>query len=220
MPRKNAGIERLWTQRFLAFSYGNRELRRLRTMPCSTEAIEFLGILCCGPAFCSSRYICLRGIAGGVGADPPRALNRPGRHVRSHCAASAGSLTARKGSSVGPPPLYPQICVERTGWQSRVIELLHATRPLRPLNGRGSARLHANRLHPRNRSCPGVAPRIPKCRQPRKRIAAINPVMHEKPLDKRAHSHTCRFFPSAMLLGEISSAGHHTLAAKYERIFV
>jgi hypothetical protein len=37
--------------------------------------------------------------------------------------------------------------------------------------------------------------------------------MHEEPLDKRAHSRTCHFFPSAMLLGEISSARHRSLRA-------
>jgi hypothetical protein len=43
--------------------------------------------------------------------------------------------------------------------------------------------------------------------------------MHDEPLDKRAHSHTCRFFPSAMLLGEISSAGHRTLVVDSMREF-
>jgi hypothetical protein len=43
--------------------------------------------------------------------------------------------------------------------------------------------------------------------------------MHEEPFDKRAHSHTCSFLPSAMLLGEISSAGHRTLAAHTMREF-
>jgi len=34
--------------------------------------------------------------------------------------------------------------------------------------------------------------------------------MHEKPSDERAHSHTYRFFPSAMHLDEIGSIGHRT----------
>jgi hypothetical protein len=44
--------------------------------------------------------------------------------------------------------------------------------------------------------------------------------MHEKPSDERAHSHTYRFFPSAMHLDEIGSIGHRTLIARqYARIF-
>jgi hypothetical protein len=43
--------------------------------------------------------------------------------------------------------------------------------------------------------------------------------MHEKPLDKRAHSQTRRFFPSAMHLDEISSVGHRTLIVRSMREF-
>src|SRR5258707_4329435 len=34
--------------------------------------------------------------------------------------------------------------------------------------------------------------------------------MHEESSDERAHSHTHRFFPSAMRLDEIGSIGHRT----------
>jgi hypothetical protein len=34
--------------------------------------------------------------------------------------------------------------------------------------------------------------------------------MHEESSDERAHSHTYRFFPSAMHLDEIGSIGHRT----------
>src|SRR5258707_4059639 len=65
-------------------------------------------------------------------------------------------------------------------------------------------------LRTRSRSSPGVAPGISERRQTRQRIAAIDLVMHEKPSDERAHSHTYRFFPSAMRLDQIGSIGHRT----------
>src|SRR6266436_4609771 len=63
-------------------------------------------------------------------------------------------------------------------------------------------------------SSAGVAPGISERRHTRERIAAIDAVMHEKPSDERAHSHTCRFFSPAMLLDEIRSIGHRTLTAR------